>query len=167
MLPLVLALAVIRLLSPVRRSVPIKSQVANPYTLRPSLSIRVAPLMLYFIINMRQSQIGRRSLQPLLVMSLSIESEGVRIAIASSRTIAPVVWQEEGTVRLSVRQLSVVFQAPRGIVQPLGVALSLYYLLSSFRLQLFYSQLLGFFIEEVQASYSSRAFVSLSAIASS
>ena len=167
MLPLVLALAVIRLLSPVRRSMPVKSQVANPYTLRPSSSIRVAPLMLYFAITIRQFQTRQRSLRPLLVMSLSIESGGVRVAITSSRTIAPVVQQEEGTVCPSVRQLSVVFQAPRGIVQPLGVAPSLYCLLSSFRLQLFYSWPLGFYIEEVQASHSSRAFVSLSAIASS
>ena len=167
MLPLVLALAVIRLLSPVRRSMPVKSQVANLCTLRPSLSIRVAPLMLHFAITMRQSWKGRRSLQPLLVVSLSIESGGVRVAIASSRTMAPVVWQEKGTVRPSVRQLSVVFQALRGIVQPLRVALGLHYLLSSFRFQLFYSQLLGFYIEEVQASYLSKAFMSLSAIASS
>ena len=34
---------------------------------------------------------------------VSIESGGVRVAIASSRTIAPVVWQKEGIVRLSVR----------------------------------------------------------------
>ena len=167
MLPLVLALVVIRLLSPVRRSIPVKSQVANPYTLRPSSSIRVAPLMLHFAITMRQSQTRRRSLQPLLVVSLSIESGGVRVAIASSRTMAPVVWQEKGTVRPSVRQLSVVFQALRGIIQPLEVALSLYHLLSNFYLQLFYSQLSGFCIEEVQASYSSKAFMSLSAIASS
>ena len=167
MLPLVLALVVIRLLSPIRRSMPIKSWVANPYTLRPSLSIRVAPLMLHFAITMRQSQIGQKSLQPLLVMSLSIESGGVRVAIASSRTIAPVVWQKEGIVRPSIRQLSVVFQALREIVQPLGVALGLYCLLSSFRLQLFYSQLLGLRTEEVQASYLSKAFMSLSAIASS
>ena len=167
MLPLVLALAVIRLLSPVRRSMPVKSQVANPYTLRPSSSICVAPLMLHFAITMRQSQTGRKSLQPLLVVSLSIDSGGVRVAIASSRTMALVVQQEEGTVRPSIRRLSVVFQVLRGIVQPLGVALSLYYLLSSFRLQLFCSQPLGFCIEKVQESYSSRAFVSLSAIASS
>ena len=167
MLPLVLALVVICLLSPIQRSMPVKSQVANPYTLRPSLSIYIAPLMLHFIITMRQSQTGRKSLQPLLVVSLSIESGGVRVAIASSRTIAPVVQQKEGTVHLSIRQLSVVFQTLRGIIQPLEVALGLYCLLSSFRLQLFYSQLLGFCIEEVQASYLSRAFISLSAIASS
>ena len=167
MLPLVLALVVIRLLSPIRRSILVKYLVANPYTLRPSLSICVAPLMLHFIITIRQSQIGQRSLQPLLVMSLSIESKRVRVVITSSRTVAPVIQQEEGTVCLSVRQLSVVFQALRGIVQPLRVALGLHYLLSSFRFQLFYSQLLGFYIEEVQASYLSKAFMSLSAIASS
>ena len=165
MLPLVLALAVIRLLLPVRRSMPVKSWVANSYTLRPSSSIHVAPLMLYFAITVRQSQTRRRSLRPLLVVSLSIESGVVRVAIASSRTMAPVVRQEEGTVRPSVRQLSVVFQALRGIVWPLGVAPGLCCLLSSFRLQLFCSRPLGFRIEEVWASYSSRAFVSLSAVA--
>ena len=109
MLPLVLALAVIRLLLPVRRSMPVKSWVADPRTSRPSSSIRVAPLMLRSAITVRQSWTGRRSSQPLLVVSLSMESGVVRVAIASSRTMAPVVRQEEGTVRPSVRQLSVVF----------------------------------------------------------
>ena len=45
----------------------------------------------------------------MLVVYLSIESRGVRVAIASSRTMAPIVWQEEGTVCPSVRQLSVIF----------------------------------------------------------
>ena len=142
MLPLVLALAVICLLSPIQRSMLIKSQVANSYTLRPSLSIYVAPLILYFIITIRQFQIGQKSLQLLLVISLSIKSKKVRIAIISSKTIAPIIQQEKRIVYLFIRQLSAVFQALKGIIQPLEVALSLYYLLSSFYLQLFYSQLL-------------------------